>query len=1166
MNYKIKRSWSIKSRVTIFTSVIFLIGIWSLAFYSSQVLHREMINLASEQQFSTASIIAADINNELKTRFRSLEQIASEISPAMMANSASLQALLEKRPILQLLFNGGIFATGIDGVAIADVPLSAGRTGVNYMDRDYISGPIKDGKPIISRPFMGKKLAAPVFGMSVPIRTTKGKVIGILVGATILQQSGFLDVVTDNRYGKSGGYLLVAPQYRLIVTATDKRLIMTQAHPPGADKLIDRFMQGYEGTGVLVNSLGLELLSSAKRVPVAGWYVVTALPTAEAFAPIHKIQNQILLAAIILTMFAGGLTWWTLRRLLSPLFATVATISAMTDTNQQPQPLAVDRNDEIGNLISAFNCLLETSTLREENYRAIFNQAAVGIIRSMPDGRILEVNDKLCSILEFTRDELCSKSFREITHPDDLPDSVHGVSQMLAGQISSYATEKRYINKSGDIVWGNVTLSLTHNDDGAPKFFIVVIEDIRKRKKAENEREDALSLLQKISSRVPGIVYQYRLRPDGSSCFPYLSEATREIFRVIPEEAIVDSSKIFNLIHPDDYDSVVVSIQTSARNLTPWTHEYRVKYDDGTLRWLAGNALPEREDDGSVLWYGFTTDITERKQMEEKLHKAGQRLTHAMRLAQLFEWEYDVASGLFIFSDHYFILHGTTSELEGGNLMSAETFAGKFVYPDDAQMVGENIAKAIATNDPDYLCRGETRIFRRDRELRHVSVDISVTKDAAGRTIKLHGANQDITDRKKVENELVIAKSAAESANRAKSEFLANMSHEIRTPMNGVIGMTELLKMTDLTEEQLEYVNLLEMSGYNLLSLINDILDLSKVEAGKIGLDLADFDLQNCINDIILMQKSAIFQKGLALNVDVAGDVPYIVGDQLRVKQILVNLLGNAIKFTSLGGITLSAQLLEQHDASVIVKISVRDTGIGISAEALDKIFKPFVQEDSSTTRQFGGTGLGLTISRRMAELMGGSISVESTPGIGSCFTVILPMLVARTDVAEDDTNEEASVTWDRPPLRILFVEDNPINTKTGTSILVRLGHDVVSVENGVECLVALKNGAFDLVLMDIQMPVMNGDDALREIRGKEQRTSLHQPVIALTANALRGQKEQYLKEGFDGYLSKPFNSNELIKEMKRVIHNTTSNTKETPTGPETAVLPADHGCPRKNI
>ena len=360
---------SLKTRVTLFTLVIFLIGIWTLAFYASRMLREDIQLLLGKQQLSTVSFMAAELDHELDDRLRGLEMVAGEAGPAMLGNPAVLQTLLIQRPVLQRLFNAGTFVTGIDGTATASVPLSAGRIGINYLDIDAVAAALKEGKSTIGRPIMGKKLRAPVFPMAAPIRDAQGKVIGALAGATNLGQPSFLDKITDNHYGKTGGYLLVAPQHRLIVTATDKSRIMETLPAPGSYPAIDRFVQGYEGSALFVNPLGVEVLSSAKHIPVAGWKMAALLPTAEAFAPIHDMQQRILLATIFLTLLAGVLTWWMLRRQLSPMLAAARTLVTLSDANQLPRPLPIARQDEIGELIGGFNRLLETLGQREEALR-----------------------------------------------------------------------------------------------------------------------------------------------------------------------------------------------------------------------------------------------------------------------------------------------------------------------------------------------------------------------------------------------------------------------------------------------------------------------------------------------------------------------------------------------------------------------------------------------------------------------------------------------------------------------------------------------------------------------------------------------------------------------------------------------------------------------------
>ena len=526
------------------------------------------------------------------------------------------------------------------------------------------------------------------------------------------------------------------------------------------------------------------------------------------------------------------------------------------------------------------------------------------------------------------------------------------------------------------------------------------------------------------------------------------------------------------------------------------------------------------------------TDLTERKRAEAVL-------ASEQRYRLLFDRNPD---GVFaVDTTGRFVLANPACEQISG-YSASELLQKAFVdlcEPDQRAAVREHFDRNLRE---DAYTQLETTIIRRDGQ----RVDLWIAGEpivSEGQVVGVHCTAKDITDRKRMEEELKQAKAAAEAANVAKSQFLASMSHELRTPMNAILGMTDLALQEPLSDRLRDYLQTARESGDLLLNLLNEVLDVSRIEAGRFELEATPFSPQQTVEQVVRTLRVRADEKGLALSCELAEDLPnLLVGDSLRLRQVLMNLIGNAIKFTPRGKIVVRVAVQGRRGATVSLKFSVSDTGIGIAPEHRERLFAPFTQADASTTRRYGGSGLGLTISKRLVDLMGGTIWLESQLGQGSTFhfTVTLPMARSSSTGYERQPagREGASTQLATAPargLRVLLVEDTPANQKLVHYLLSNRGHTVVVAENGRESLDRLTAEDFDVVLMDVQMPEMDGFQATAAIRVLPDVRKARIPIVAMTAHALTGDAERCLAAGMDSYLSKPIDGHELIALVERL-------------------------------
>lgn len=680
------------------------------------------------------------------------------------------------------------------------------------------------------------------------------------------------------------------------------------------------------------------------------------------------------------------------------------------------------------------------------------------------------------------------------------------------------AVNQAYIDFDKDVRQAENILELSSQE------LFVANRELKKTIETKAAEADALSArLSRIVNNVQEVIFQ----TDINGCWTFLNAAWERITGYSVEESL--GSTFTTMVYPDDKETSMYHLSELV-NGTETTSRYNLRYitKSGEVRWTEAIVTLDLDAEGRLLGAsGTLTDINARYVAEEKLRQASNNLNQAQALTKLGSFEHP--------------LHA-----EGNSYWSPQMFRL-------LNRPGKNDPKLedlFLTIDEPYRSELREAIQSLSKDKREVSMEVSVNKGIAwmmlraekqrGRLSKgevVTGTILDITERKSFEKELIAAKLLAEQALAAKSEFLSNMSHEIRTPMNAIVGLTEILLQEDKLSTQVRRnLELIEYSADNLLVIINDILDYSKIEANKVELEHIPFQLPSLCEKLMATWKIKAQHKHVDLILEVDPAVPdQLMGDPYRLNQILLNLISNALKFTRKGAVGLYISVKSHQAEAYELLFEVRDTGIGISKEKLGSIFESFTQAYTDTTRNFGGTGLGLAISKRLVELQGGSIWVESKMGEGSSFFFTVK-LSSSNEAPINDPELEADLSNGLNGIEILVAEDNRVNQMLIKQVCKNWNATIVLADDGEMAVEKSLAANYDVILMDLQMPKLNGFEAVKAIRSDANNRNNKTPILALTADAMPETKTYVTRNGFSGYITKPFKSEELLREITRCM------------------------------
>ncbi len=821
---------------------------------------------------------------------------------------------------------------------------------------------------------------------------------------------------------------------------------------------------------------------------------------------------------------------------LSLLSDPAMTLTAL-DPSQRILPLAIVAvTTALGLMAIAINISLRyremlAQTLRSELLqRAVLETAVDGVIMINAKGLIQSFNPAAERIFGWQAHEVIGKNVNVLMpepHHSAHDSYLHRHLETGHTAVIGQGREVEGLHKQGHRIPLRLAVGRVEQPD-AP-LFVGFLVDLTHYKQLEQERQRGEAQLRSLVSNLPGVAFRCLQSPGWPMIF--ISEPISALTGWHADDFLQGRIQISQIIHPHDIERITAEVDRALQEARPYRVEYRIRTPEGQTRWLVEFGRGMREGDTDMI-DGVMLDITESKMRTAEFEGTVEALDRSEAIA-----EFNLRGRVIRVNENFVHLMGYSEKEAIG--LSHKTFCPPAITENADYETFWNELRAGRFQS------GEFQQVGKDGREVWIYATYNPILDADGQVFKIIELASDLSERRAMEQDLRIAKERAEQAAAARSSFLANMSHEIRTPMNAIIGFSEILLESPLNTEQRHHLNTVHQSARSLLRLINDILDTAKLEKGAVTLELAPFSLRESAAQLLDILKANADKKGLQLALHYSAETPeFWLGDAFRLQQILLNLMGNAIKFTETGQVTL--RITGQGGA---LTLSVEDTGIGMDESALERIFSPFAQADASTTRRYGGTGLGTSIALQLARLMGGDIRVQSRVNQGSTFTVHLPLQLAPTEnscnsrvaanlaEASQLTPSLPSIPQKLPPLHILAVDDVATNLELLKLVLEREGHSLVCVESGEEALDAISGTAFDMILMDIQMPGMDGLETTRRIRAIEQaQQKAPVPIIALSANVMAQDKNDAQTAGMDGFANKPLEPERLMAEMARTL------------------------------